>query len=148
VIATAAPVDLRERAEEEQVVLLFAMGYDAEAPQNAIDAARRAGREYRELEQMRLWGFEDDGRVPGIIGVETGEPGLVILRDLAVVLEARRQGIGRRLVEFIRRHLEADSIRGYTWSGAVEFYERCGFAIRKDGVLGDDRPRFLFEWKR
>lgn len=28
----APPVDLRERAEEEQVVALFAMGYNADAP--------------------------------------------------------------------------------------------------------------------
>ncbi len=147
-IATAAPVDLRDRAEEEQVILLFAVANDAEAPQNAMAAGRRAGHEYRWLEQMKLWGVEEGGRVMGMIGVDTGEPGVVILRDLAVLAEARRQGIGRRLVDFVRRQLAPYTIRGHTWSGAVEFYERCGFTLRQDGVLGDGRPRFAFEWRR
>ena len=147
-IATATPVDLCARADDEQIVRLIAMGLNAEAPETEIEHARRAGREYRDMENMDLWGVEEAGRVHALIGVQIASAGELILRDLAVAPEARRQGIGRRLIDFVRRELAPDLIRGYTWWGAVAFYEHCGFAVREDGVLASGGPRCAFEWRR
>jgi len=148
VIATATPVDLSARADDEQIVRLIAMGLNAKAPETEIERARRAGREYRDIEGMTLWGVENAGLVQGIIGIETAEAGLLILRDLAVAPEVRRRGVGRALVDFVREERAPRLLRGYTWAGAIEFYERCGFTLREDGVLASGATRYLFEWRR
>jgi GNAT superfamily N-acetyltransferase len=95
-----------------------------------------------------MWGIEQDSKVAGIIGVEPMPGEKVIIRDLAVASELRRKGAGRAMIEFVRRHYRPQGVSGHTWSGALEFYIRCGFTIREDGALPSGEPRYAFEWRR
>lgn len=140
--------DLKDRTEEEQVARLIATGIDAEHPERGLESARRAVLEYQKLDHFALWGVEADGKIVGVIGIERLNAEQLILRDLAVAPDIRRQGIGRRLIDFVRRELAPQTIRGRTRSDAVEFYRRCGFSVREDGSLPSGETRYLFEWRR
>jgi len=139
--------DLKDRTDEEQVARLIATGIDAEHPERGLESARRAVREYQKLDHFALWGVEADGKIVGVIGIERLNAEQLVLRDLAVSAEARLRGLGRAMIDFVRRELEPWLIRGYTRSDAVEFYRRCGFSVREDGSLPSGETRYLFEWR-
>jgi GNAT superfamily N-acetyltransferase len=140
-------VPLRDDHDDDRIALLVAMGMNAEDPAASIERASSVPAEYRAQADLRMWVCEEGGEVTAMIGVQALGDDLIV-RDLAAMPEARGRGVGRALLDFIRKELHPTMINGHTWSGAVEFYERCGFTVRQDGVLGDGRPRFAFEWRR
>ena len=147
-ITSTLVVDVHERADEESIVGLIAMGLDAQNPSGQMNRAARAAGEYkRGQDDLRLWGLITDETVLGIIGVQPTEGGRVLIRDLAVAPDARMRGIGRALIDFARRALKPREMAGHTHSGAVGFYEKCGFEVRVEGCLPAGEPRYRFAWR-
>jgi GNAT superfamily N-acetyltransferase len=120
----------------------------AQIHRESEDAAARGpliAREYAGFDQLRLYGYQEDGRVVGLIGIEPSSEGQAIIRDLAVTPGARMRGIGRALIDHVR-DLGFASLEGDTLAPAVLFYGRCGFTVRKDGKMPDGRTRYRFSW--
>ena len=89
---------------------------------------------------VEFWGWEENGRFLGVMGRQ--DRGEVYLIRHAYVLQARQQqGIGSRLLAFLRSELEKPILVG-TWAAAwwaVRFYEKHGFKlvtpVEKDRLL-------------
>ncbi len=79
---------------------------------------------------MAFWGFEEDGELIGVMGIQP--VGDVDLIRHAYVLPARQGlGVGRALLEHLRRLTERRILIG-TWAAAdwaVRFYRRNGFEL-------------------
>jgi N-acetylglutamate synthase-like GNAT family acetyltransferase len=116
-------------------------------PEDAAARGPRIAREYARSHQLRLYGYEEDVRVVGLVGIESSEEGRAIVRDLAVTADARMRGIGRSLIQHVRE-LGFASLEGNTLAPAVAFYGRCGFTVREDGKMPDGQMRYRFSWTR
>ena len=144
-------IDVRQRIQEAEVISLIRAAAAAIYGENCARGLARAAEvatEYERSKQLHMWGIEQDSKVTGIIGVEPMPAGKLIIRDLAVASELRRKGAGRSMIEFVRRHYRPKVVSGHTWSGALEFYVRCGFTTCEDGALPSGKPRYAFEWRR
>jgi GNAT superfamily N-acetyltransferase len=121
---------------------------DASAAYKGIIPADCWGVPYMTREKLRheiedgvvFWGFEQDGALQGVMGVQDVLD-VTLIRHAYVRTSKRRSGIGGRLL----RHLEALTRRPVlvgTWadaSWAIHFYEKHGFrlipAMEKDQLL-------------
>ncbi len=95
----------------------------------------------RELSDgVEFWGYEEDGEVMGVMGIQD-------LRDVTLIRHAyvrtakRNQGIGSRLLSYLRKKTSHPVLVG-TWadaSWAIHFYEEHGFRLvsseEKDELL-------------
>ena len=85
----------------------------------------------REIEAgVRFWGYERDGTLLGIMGVQ-GAGDVELIRHAYVVPEAQRNGIGRALLEHLASSATRPILVG-TWATAdwaIRFYERHGFRL-------------------
>jgi GNAT superfamily N-acetyltransferase len=103
---------------------------------------------YMSLEELRgelaagveFWGCNEAGRFLGVMGRQ--DCGKVILIRHAYVLRAcQQQGIGSRLLEFLRSGVDRPILVG-TWAAAwwaVRFYEKHGFTL----VTPQEKDRLL-----
>ncbi|HEU4672759.1 MAG TPA: acetyltransferase [Candidatus Limnocylindrales bacterium] len=103
-----------------------------------IDALIEPSREYLTADEPELWVLVDSADSPvGFMGLAGNE-----VESLFLAPEVHRRGWGRRLV----RHAQA--LRGELTvavneqnTGAVRFYEACGFRLEDRSELdGDGRP--------
>lgn len=117
-------MELREALAEPRWLRILAQSAYAPNPDALLE---RVGR-YRLAPDVRAFGWE--GR--GVIVVTSG-PRMVI-RDIAVEPEARRAGVGRRMIEEAAEAVGAVEIVAETDDDAVGFYRRCGFTVEP---LGD-----------
>ena len=139
----AGVVPLRGREKEPQVVALLALSQGHLTPDEAEARAPFIAEEYAAEPSLRLWGYEDAGVVLGLIGVQAYLQSLRI-RDLAVLPQLRRRGIGRALVQHVCREHAFGPIWGETLAAAVDFYRSCGFQVYEDGTMPHGRPRYRF----
>jgi GNAT superfamily N-acetyltransferase len=90
---------------------------------------------FEELEEeiatgIEFWGFEENGDLLGVMGVQD-KGKVTLIRHAYVVTSKRRAGIGTRLL----RHLEAltdNPILIGTWAAArwaIRFYEKNGYVL-------------------
>jgi GNAT superfamily N-acetyltransferase len=89
---------------------------------------------------VRFWGFEEDGELLGVMGIEDVED-VTLIRHAYVRTARRNQGIGAALLGRLRGLTERPMLIG-TWAAAdwaVRFYERHGFRVvtpaEKDHLL-------------
>jgi GNAT superfamily N-acetyltransferase len=139
-------VSVKKRAADAAIVRLIEYANAENDPQRAPEAARRGAIEYATNDACGLWAIEHDGVVIGIIGVRNEGDRRFTLTDLAVTPEAQRQGLGQRLIEFVLAEVDPRAIRGHTSFRSAEFYRRCGFSVREDGLTRAGEPKHLFEW--
>jgi ribosomal protein S18 acetylase RimI-like enzyme len=139
-------VDLRGRAHEAAVVELLAMAQIHRQPKDALALAPSIASEYAASLTLRQWGYELDGAIAGIVGAEPVPPSSAFIRDLAVAPQARRRGIGRALIEFLRSEQGYTSLEGDTLEAVLPFYEACGFRVVADGLMADGVMRYHFVW--
>ena len=77
----------------------------------------------------------------GIVVFKTENDTAEIL-DIAVKPEYRKNGIGKRLVEFILNQFPVDTITAETDKDAIGFYKKCGFALTPTAKMEDTARYF------
>ena len=88
-----------------------------------------------------------DGAIPvGVVGLEMTSLGCGHIRHIAVIPEAQRSGLGRRLIDGIRERASLRELSAETDADAVRFYERCGFTVRSLGERYPGVERFRCWW--
>jgi len=94
-------------------------------------SAEEIGHEFKD--GVIFWGFEQDGRLSGIMGIQD-KGDVALIRHAYVLTRLRRQGIGSKLL----RHLEGltdKPILVGTWrdaSWAIAFYIKNGYILVSD----------------
>ena len=77
---------------------------------------------------VRFWGFAQDGRLLGVMGLQDVED-VTLIRHAYVRTTHRRRGIGGRLLEDLRSRATRPLLVG-TWAAAdwaIKFYRQHGF---------------------
>lgn len=85
---------------------------------------------------IEMWGYEDDGELVGIMGIQHSK-NVTLIRHAYVCTSRQNQGIGGELLSHLRE-LTSEPILIATWSNAiwaVRFYEKHGFRLvsREEG---------------
>lgn len=80
---------------------------------------------------VKFYGFEEDGRLLGVMGIqEVGE--VTLIRHAYVLPEKQNQGIGGKLLEYLKGlagtlHILVGTWVAATW--AIAFYQKHGFRM-------------------
>lgn len=94
-------------------------------------------------EDVVFWGYEEDGELVGVMGMQHLEDATLIRH--AYVRTARRdEGIGGKLLSYLRKQTTRPILIG-TWADAVwaiRFYEKHGFRL----VSSEEKDRLLREY--
>jgi GNAT superfamily N-acetyltransferase len=83
----------------------------------------------REMQRMKLVGWEEDGRLVGVMGLEPVAD-VTLIRHAYVLPEYQRRGIGARLLEQLKAETASRRLLVGTWRDAVwavDFYRKHGF---------------------
>lgn len=94
---------------------------------------------------VRFWGFEEDGKLIGVMGIQdVGD--VTLIRHAYVTTSERRKGIGSMLLSELVRKTDRPLLIG-TWADAawaIRFYEKHGFRL----VTPEEKDRLLTTyWK-
>ena len=90
-----------------------------------------------------FWGYEERGELIGIMGIQHVRE-VTLIRHAYVRTAKRNQGIGGRLLSFLREQTTRPILVG-TWADAfwaVRFYEKHGFRL----VSLEEKSRLLGEY--
>ena len=88
----------------------------------------------REMKRMTFFGWEVDGELIGIMGFEPIED-VTLIRHAYVLPRWQRQGIGSKLLDYLRGLVTTSRLLVGTWSDAqwaLDFYEKHGFRLLPD----------------
>ena len=83
---------------------------------------------------IAFWGYEQDGVLIGVMGIQPVRD-VDLIRHAYVRPEGQRQGVGRALLEHLRRQSTRRMLVG-TWAAAawaIAFYRRHGFDLVSPG---------------
>ena len=115
-------VNLKSRLDDPEVrrvrTLSMFQPPNPESVERVIERCRR--------ESRQLWGFEENGRVLGVVEYEIREEKILYIAGIAVIEERRNQGLGRAMLAALcEKHnlpieLETDD-------DAIGFYQKCNF---------------------
>jgi GNAT superfamily N-acetyltransferase len=87
-----------------------------------------------------FWGYEEEGRLAGVMGrQDLGE--VTLIRHAYVQPDRQRRGLGKILLDYLLRDLYGPVLVG-TWAAAhwaVRFYEKNGFVL----VSPEEKERLL-----
>jgi len=89
---------------------------------------------------VRFWGFEEDGELLGVMGIENVKD-VTLIRHAYVRTARQNQGIGGALLSHLRGLTERPMLIG-TWAAAdwaVRFYQGYGFRV----VIPVEKDRLL-----
>ncbi len=89
----------------------------------------------REVATMTFYGFEEDGRLVGVIGYQPLED-VTLLRHLYVETARQRCGLGSALLRHVVGLTATPRLLVCMWDDsawAVRFYQRHGFSLLRDG---------------
>jgi GNAT superfamily N-acetyltransferase len=89
---------------------------------------------------VRLWGYEEDGELLGVMGVQDVQD-VTLIRHAYVRTAKRGSGIGGKLLAELRKMTDRPVLIG-TWAAAiwaVRFYEKHGFRL----VTPEEKNRLL-----
>jgi GNAT superfamily N-acetyltransferase len=139
-------VSLRGREREPDVARLLGLAQVHRAPEDAAERGPAIAAEYAASANLHLSGYEVADKVVGLAGIEIIDTTRAVIRDLAVLPEARRGGVGRALIDDLRHKF--DALEGDTLEPALAFYRACGFSLRADGFMPNGATRYRFEWRR
>jgi N-acetylglutamate synthase-like GNAT family acetyltransferase len=100
----------------------------------------RADLQHEMLDGVEFWGFEEDGELNGVMGLQRVKD-VTLIRHAYVRTHRRRAGIGERLLAHLRTLARGPVLVG-TWadaSWAIRFYEKHGFEM----VSTEEKNRLL-----
>ena len=89
----------------------------------------------REAAEMTFYGFEEDGRLVGVIGYQPLES-VTLLRHLYVETARQRRGVGTALLRHVVGLTATPRLLVGMWADAawaIRFYQRHGFSLLPDG---------------
>jgi GNAT superfamily N-acetyltransferase len=128
---------IRPCRDDERGAILAIINSAAEAYRGVIPADRwhEPYMESRELESeiaagVRFWGYEADGELIGVMGVQTVHD-VSLIRHAYVLPESQRRGVGAALLRHLRGTSSGRVLVG-TWAAAdwaIRFYRRHGFEL-------------------
>ena len=81
-------------------------------------------------ESVLFWGYEDNGTLSGIIGIQHVRD-VTLIRHAYVLTASQKQGIGAQLLSHLRELANGPVLIG-TWADAawaIRFYEKHGFQL-------------------
>jgi GNAT superfamily N-acetyltransferase len=84
--------------------------------------------QYEIDEGVVFWGYEDDGTLAGVMGLQQVQD-VTLIRHAYVRTASQKQGIGAHLLSHLRERTDRPVLIG-TWADAawaIRFYERYGF---------------------
>jgi len=126
-------------ASDEVQELLSEFEYPPEVRERKTD---KIVSEYRQKPQQLHLGAEVQGELVGLIGLALDPPGTAVIRHIVVCRDHRRSGIGRAMIEAVRRKYSLQHICAETDRDAVAVYRKCGFEIRGLGEKYPGTERF------
>ena len=89
----------------------------------------------REARRMMLYGWEEDGRLIGVVGYEPIKD-VTLMRHCYVLSDRQRRGIASALVRHVMDVTTTERLLVGTWAAAtwaIRFYEKHGFRLQPDG---------------
>jgi len=89
---------------------------------------------------VAFWGYEEDGELAAVMGIQHVQD-VTLIRHAYVLTVRRNQGIGGKLLSFLRTQTARPILIG-TWAAAVwavGFYEKHGFRL----VTPEEKDRLL-----
>ena len=139
------PAVRRLRKGDESILATLARedsDFDLEGRSPAMKPlTRRAARAFLADPNVLVWVESQRGRVTGflyccVVRLRGEAPRELLLYEIGVRREHRRQGVGKRLLAAMQRWMRAQRV-AEVWvladnPVAVRFYRACGFRIEKD----------------
>ena len=119
-----------------------AMAYEGVIPDDVWAAPYMSREELRReiIDSIAFWGFEDNGELAGVMGVQDVQD-VTLIRHSYVRTAKRNQRIGGKLLSHLRDLTHRPILVG-TWADAVwavRFYEQHGFRL----VSPEEKDRLL-----
>jgi len=125
---------------ESDFEAVFAIVNDAAQAYKGVIPADRWKEPYMPADELRremndgvrFWGYEEEGELVGVMGIQDVDDDVqdvTLIRHAYVRTTRRGQGIGGRLLTFLRAQAERPLLIG-TWADATwaqHFYEKHGF---------------------
>ena len=108
--------------------------------QRCLDHAHVAGEDHEIDGGVRFWGWEEDGELVGVMGIQDVQD-VTLIRHAYVRTAQRNKGIGGKLLCELRKLTSRPVLMG-TWaaaSWAIRFYEKHGFRL----VTPEEKNRLL-----
>jgi len=96
-------------------------------------------------EGVAFWGYEEDGKLKGVMGIQDVQD-VTLIRHAYVRTAERNKGIGSKLMSHLRQMTDRPILIG-TWADAVWaiwFYEKHGFRL----VSTEEKNRLLKKYWR
>jgi len=95
----------------------------------------------REMKRVIFYGWEVDGELLGIMGIEPIKD-VTLIRHAYVLPQYQNQGIGNKLLDHIKSLTITSTLLVGTWAAAhwaIAFYQKHGFNLlpEKDKLLAD-----------
>lgn len=85
--------------------------------------------EYTSSENINIFGYYLNDQIAGIIAIDQPADRMPVIRGIAVGAAHRKQGIGKRLIQYACNELDIPVLTAETDDDAVSFYRHCGFEI-------------------
>jgi len=83
--------------------------------------------EYINSETTSIFGYYLNDQISGIIVIVQPAGRMPVIRGIAVGSAHRKQGIGKRLIQYACNELDIPVLTAETDDDAVSFYRHCGF---------------------
>ena len=136
------------QCDEDDFEVIFEIINDAASAYDGVIPADLERQPYmsraelqRELSDgVEFWAYEADGEVIGVMGIQNVRD-VTLIRHAYVRTAKRNQGIGSRLLSYLRKKTSRPVLVG-TWadaSWAIRFYEDHGFRL----VSPEEKDRLL-----
>lgn len=133
--------DISSRLDDLEVkeLLAYAVFPDPERLDQAVEA-------YRKPNGLELYGYEEEGVLVGIIGVDASDDEMTI-KHIAVTPENRGKDYGRGMILELLLQQKPARVIAETDEESVGFYRSIGFEIYSLGELypGVERYRCVYE---
>ncbi len=130
-------VDVKESLFDPEVLALLAPSIYNPTPERLKSRAEK----YSAYKNIFVYACKIGGLYVGIVIFRT-ENGTAEILNIAVKPECRKNGIGKKLVEFILNQFPVDTITAETDNDAVGFYKKCGFTLTQTAAVEDTARYF------
>jgi GNAT superfamily N-acetyltransferase len=88
----------------------------------------------REFGRINFYGWKEDGKLVGVMGIETIKD-VTLIRHAYVLSQYQRRGIASQLLDHLKEKVESSSLLVGTWvdaTWAIKFYIEHGFTLLPD----------------